>query len=84
MYVYVIVCNIKHYLMQPHFSLMNQLLYKVRHKQYPGYHQQEWKDKRDGLQVSGESRQTNCQSDFCKASNHCRQEAAEKPYCSPD
>lgn len=48
--------------MQPQLSLMNQFLHKISHEQNPGDHQHEWEDKRDGLQVPGESRDANCQS----------------------
>lgn len=52
--------------MQPHLSLLHQFLHKVSHEQHPGYHEHEWEDKRDGLQVPGEYRDANRQSNFEK------------------
>lgn len=48
-----------HYLMQPQLLLVHQFLDKVCHKQHPGHHQHQWKDKRDGLLVPGKERRSN-------------------------
>lgn len=47
--------------MQPQLPLVHQFLDKVSNEQHPGHHQHQWKDIRDGLQVPGEYRRSNCQ-----------------------
>lgn len=65
--------------MQPQFSLMHKFLHEISNKQHPGYHQHDRKDKRDGLQVPGEYRDGNCQSNSLKTSNHCQQQQKKTP-----
>lgn len=46
--------------MQPQLPLVHQFLDKVSNEQHPGHHQHQWKDIRDGLQVPGGYRRSNC------------------------
>lgn len=53
---------------------MHQFLDKVSNEKHPGHHQHQWKDIRDGLQVPGEYRRSNCQHCCKKTSNvQCHQ-----------
>lgn len=65
--------------MQPQLPLVHQFLDKVSNEQHPGHHQHQRKDIRDGLQVPGEYRRSNCQCCCKKTPNHCQQWQTNRP-----